>query len=243
MQHRIRFKHIALLVLLTSVVALTVSKGLPNSLPHESSPPIALASGLCGSPTTCIGTQHGLVSLTVRHDMAASAALVEVDDTAETFDLTVYWKTEEDDPNCTTCDQITSQVSADVDWNPITKAWNLTCTGCDSTNGPIYRVWVCDRNPDCTPAQPIAYQLVAEADLTATVDCDGGPATGYLDRGLWETTSLSQGYQITQECTDTGRHLSTVYGSYSTNDNGAFECFTSIAQCYSIGAPELSITY
>jgi hypothetical protein len=183
--------------------------------------------------------------MTVRHETMSHVGgdLVQVAAAAENWAITAYWLTADDDPYCR-CEEQSAAVTADVSWNQSTGRWSVTCLGCDSTNGPIYAVNICQGTTCSTGAPAVyhahSYKLIVNADLTKTQNCPpGGNRTLHLDRVMYATSAVSNGNLVNMGDCSLSTAVTPIYASYTNNDGGAFECPFNCSQ----NGPEILISY
>lgn len=199
---------------------------------------VAYAVGDCASP---LGCQYGTAktALTVRHKVdTTDEEVMPTNLSAEVWSVTAYYFTDENDPNCITCEE--SSASCSVTVTRSGSAFSVTASTCNTgpfVSAQIEYTYACRYGATTSPH---AYKLsVIAADSVQYDGCVGGTTTANLARVAYSTTLplTASGNKLTGECT-----ASTLVGptqvTYSTNDNGAFECTPDTPY-----GPEIEIKY
>ena len=226
--------------LLTFFASAAIVGGLLATLP-------AVANAQYCGTNDCVFDNREVSAITVVHTDPGLITDTPVEpDTGETIDITAYWDTlVTDNSPCVCAQTATANVAVDVDWSDTT-GWSVTCTGCNATAGPIYRVSVCSVG-ECGSGIDVdngwSYELIVDiAKNRGTCQPSGGvPAVlGWLSHVDYATTSVDDGNLIdTSNCTE-GASVSPTSQVFTVTDSGGFDCtFT----CAGAAGPTMTITY
>ncbi|MBK6768331.1 MAG: hypothetical protein IPG72_04760 [Ardenticatenales bacterium] len=202
----------------------------------------------CGQ-NDCVNFSRQVSAIDVIHyDQVGGDDVVAVEpDTGESWTITGYWDSRLLETLPCRCQTTTSsQVTVDVDWSDSTDSWSASCTGCNSSTGPIYGVTVC-ATYGCGSGMSIdnswGYELVVDLakinGVFGSISCQP-QVNGYLSRVEYETTSVDDGNQIDALLCSEGTSVSPVSQTFGTTDSGAFECTYS---CAGASGPQVDIIY
>lgn len=138
-------------------------------------------------------------------------------------------------PGSCNCQQYYSNITADVTWTG--SGWNVTCSGCNSVNGPIMSVAVCSEVAcqDGMTLHGTGYRLVARVAQTRPQIC--GVNAAHLTAVTFQTTSVDNGRDL-NDCVDSGA-VTPDSQSWQATDY-AFSCNLS---CSTVVGPTIRITY
>ena len=236
----IRFKQFLALLLAAGIFGCALPALVPFAeLPVVPSSSIAFAgSGVdcpAGPDDPCVEDNTKTAGVIVKHHYEDyPSRLVEPDD-SDTWLITATWKTQSGIAVCP-CDSEIVAATVTVDWDGTD--WTATCTGCNATSGPIYKVKACG-TADCG-TRSSEYVLLVDIEELNTDMCD--------DAWLWTvdflSTELDDGNYFTTSPSSTVTAVSPVNEPYSTTDTQIFDCEFGCLN-FSIDAelPEVEIEY
>ena len=187
-----------------------------------------VAEAVCATPFNCGGDQTVTSSLTVKHaedNPSGASDAVEPDD-SETWSITTTYDSViiPGEPQCS-CSQVqTVNVTAVVTWTGST--YEVSCSGCDAVNGPIFDVDVCTQST-CTSGSTIhspQYELIVDMDHTIQWTCptDGLMYLAHPTQVDYRTTAVDDGDEL-ESCNEVAE-VSPTSQKWSATDTGTFEC-------------------